>query len=707
MDEKHRELGVDLQITRRDFLDGVALAVGGGAVASAVGLGESPAASAAAAGATSASAATSYPPMKGGLRGFDLDAIEAGHAVRDGRVSGGPVDLDEKYDLVVVGAGMAGLSAAYYYRKQIPNSKVLVIDGCDDFGGHARRNEFSVDGHQLLANGGTYAIWYPNTYTPEGKELLKDIGVDFERWYRAADAQPDPVGKLNLRPAMFFSKESHGADQLVTNYPMAGFSPDEVPASSQERWGEFLSRTPFSAGAKSGLLKLYTEKKDYMPGVSMEQKIQRLQKMSYVDYLLKVAEIHPDAVAHVTSEGTGQSSNQTAGMDTMSAWYAYRRRQFGFTGLGLPPAAAISDGAINPGVTNLTRDPGKHVVFPDGNGSVARLLIRWLVPGSLPGSSMEDSMAARVNYGVLDRPENPVRVRLSSTAIRVKHRGDPGTAREVEVTYFHKAQGKIYRVRANAVVMACFNDIVPYLCPELPEDQKKALHWAVRKPLVYTYVAVRNWRAFQKLGVSEIACPNMFFQSIGLNQKVSLGGYHDSASPDEPIILSLLLSNSILEAPGQGLSPQEQWRLGRAKLLSLTFETIESNIRSQLTRVLGPGGFDPERDIAGIIVNRWGHAYATGANELYDPDWTQRADAPWVVGRRRFGRITISNSDAAATCLTQAAFQQSSRAVNEIINDIVRPTFDFHYAERDTLCYPETWDPNIAPDDAKDDPRGV
>ena len=169
MDEKNRELGVDMQITRRDFLDGVALAVGGTAVASAVGLGESPSASAAAADMTSSSTAATYPPMKGGLRGFDLDAIEAGHAVRDGKVLGGPVDLDEKYDLVVVGAGMAGLSAAYFYRKQIPNAKVLVIDGCDDFGGHARRNEFNVDGHQLLANGGTYAIWYPNTIHPRGQ----------------------------------------------------------------------------------------------------------------------------------------------------------------------------------------------------------------------------------------------------------------------------------------------------------------------------------------------------------------------------------------------------------------------------------------------------------------------------------------------------------------------------------------------------------
>jgi spermidine dehydrogenase len=153
------------------------------------------------------------------------------------------------------------------------------------------------------------------------------------------------------------------------------------------------------------------------------------------------------------------------------------------------------------------------------------------------------------------------------------------------------------------------------------------------------------------------------------------------------------LSNAILEQRGLP-TPRDQWRAARAKLQSISFETFERNIRSQLARVLGPGGFDPARDIAGIIVNRWGHGYATGSNELYDPDWTNRTDAPWVVGRKRFGRIAISNSDAAATSLTQAAFQQSNRAVNGIIDDVVRPVFDFHFAERDTTIDPSMEDPN-------------
>ncbi len=706
MDEKDRELGMDSEITRRDFLDGVAMTVGGAAVASAVGAGVSPPASAASAGVTSPPAAANYPPMRQGFRGFEPAAIDAGHAVRDGKASGNAVDLSETYDLVVVGSGMAGLSAAYFYRKQIPHSKILVIDGCDDFGGHARRNEFNVDGHQLLMNAGTFAIWYPNTFTAEGKQLLKDIGVDNERWYKAADAEPNPIRDLDLRPAVFFSKETYGVDRLVTDVP--GFH-SLGPAGRAPRlsWGEFLSKTPFSDGAKAGLLELYTGKKDYMPGLSTEQKIRQLQKMSYVDYLLKVANLHPDAVAYIQNQGGGGSSNQAAGPDTFSAWYAYRRGAYGFAGMDLPTSVTHKDqGGSAFQVSNVTQDPGRHVIFPDGNAGVARLLIRWLIPEALPGATMEDSVAAHVNYAMLDRPENPVRVRLSSTAIRVKHLGDPATAKEVEVSYFNSRTKKVYRVRSSAVVMACFNAVVPYLCPELPDAQKQALHWAVRKPLVTTAVAVRNWRVFQKLGVSNISCPNMFFTSIGLNQKVSLGDFRNPTHPDDPIIITMGLSNAVLEKPGQGLSPHDQWRAARAVLQSISFETFERNIRSQLARVLGPGGFDPARDIAGIMINRWGHAYATGSNELYDPDWSHRTDAPWVVGRQRFGRITISNSDAAATSLTQAAFQQSNRAVNEIIDNIVRPVFDFHFAERDTPVYPETENPNSWEDDAKAPPDG-
>ena len=345
--------------------------------------------------------------------------------------------------------------------------------------------------------------------------------------------------------------------------------------------------------------------------------------------------------------------------------------------MSLPPASQLS---------NLVKDPGMNIRFPDNATTGARLIVRWLIPDALPGSTMDDAVLQRIDYATLDRPTNDVRIRLSSAAIRARHLGDPLTAKEVEVTYVR--DGRPYNVRARGVVMACFNSIVPYLVPDLPEPQKAALHMAVRKPLVTTNVAIRNWRAFEKLGVSSISCPGMFFPSVSLNFPPAIGGYQNASTPDEPIVLYMPLSARILEKAGSGLSPREQWRVSRTELESITFETFEQNIREQLNRVLGPGGFDAERDVAGITVNRWAHGYAPGSNELYDPDYSHRMDAPWVVGRQQFGRITISNSDAAWVSLTNAAWQQSHRAVTELVTNVIRPVFDFQWSERDTAGEP-------------------
>ena len=697
MNKRDRELGLDREITRRDFLDGVALAIGGAAASTLAGTrvhGQTAAPGAAspqppvsAQGAAlggAASDATNYPPMITGLRGQNEAAVNAGHAVRDGKALGAPVDTGEAYDLVVVGAGMAGLAAAYFYRKQIPQSTVLVIDGCDDFGGHARRNEFMVDGKRLIAGGGTGALWRPNTFPPEAQELIRDIGIDREHYYKEVAKNPNAPRELGLRPAMFFGKESFGEDRLVRNAPPE-LGVRGGDATTAAEWTKFFAEAPFSAGTKEGLLKLFTNKSDYMPGVAVEEKVRQLNKMSYIDFLSKVAKIHPDAVAYVLALGSGGSSNQAAGPDTFSAWYAWRRGQPGFAGMGLPSASQIS---------NLVKDPGENIRFPDSAANAARLLVRWLIPDALPGRTMDDSILQKINYSALDLPGNEVRIRLSSTAIRAKHLGDPVSAKEVEVTYLR--DGKPYTVRARAVVMACFNAIVPYLVPELPEAQKAALHLAVRMPLVTTNVAIRNWRAFQKLGVSTVSCPGMFYTSIGLSVVPAMGGYRNASTPDEPIVVSMALTNQILEKHGSGLPPREQWKAARAELQKITFETFESNIRSQLDRVLGPGGFDAKRDVAGIIINRWSHGYATGSNELYDPDYSHRMDAPWVIARKQFGRITISNSDAAAVSLTNAAWQQSHRCVNEIITNIVRPVFDFHWSERDTNGQPGDYPNNFS-----------
>jgi spermidine dehydrogenase len=564
-------------------------------------------------------------------------------------------ELSETYDLVVVGGGLSGLAAAYFFQKRHgADKRVLVLDNHDDFGGHAKRNEFTVGGRKLIGYGGTQFI--TGYYPPEAVALLADIGVSAERFPTGGSASA--YRDYGLASGIFFDRETFGADRLVVGQPRGRGQPQSGSA-----WSEFLDQTPLSEAAKEGVQRLYTEGRDYLPGLSAEEKKERLRHMSYQDYILKTVGVHEDVVPYLMRRG---DPNGAAGIDSFSAWGAFRMGSFpGFDGLGLerPPRNA-----------GLDANPFNGIHFPDGNAGIARLIVRWLIPGALPGRTMEDSVMTPVRYDRLDEPANPVRIRLNSTVVGVSHDGERRSAEQVSVTYVR--DGRAYRARGRTTVLACYNAVIPYICPDIPQEQQAALKMAVRKPYVYSQVAIRNWTAFEKLGVRSIHSPGGFHDSISLDWGVSVGDYRHSTSPDDPILLWM---QRIPTSPG--LPARDQFRAGREELLEMSFETFERNIRDQLGRILGDGGFDPARDIEAITVNRWPHGYAGGANDLYDPDWGYD-EAPWVVGRQRFGRIAIANSDAGAISLTQCAFDQAHRAVQELITDVIRPEFQYPWAER-------------------------
>jgi spermidine dehydrogenase len=296
--------------------------------------------------------------------------------------------------------------------------------------------------------------------------------------------------------------------------------------------------------------------------------------------------------------------------------------------------------------------------FPDGNASIARLLVRKLIPGVLPGSTAEDIVLAKCNYAALDQPGAHVRLRLSSLAVHVQNSGPA----EVSVDYV--SGDKLYRGRAASAVLACYNMMIPYLAPELPEAQKAALHLGVKIPLVYTTVALRSWRAFARLGVSGVSAPGGYFSSFGLNPAETIGGYSTPGSPDGPMLVRMVRTPCLPGAPTE----RDQHRAGRAELLATPFSTFEHHIRDQLSRSLAGGGFDADKDIAAIIVNRWPHGYAYEYNPLYDPWDITPDERPNVIGRQRFGRIAIANSDAGAQAYTDSAIDQAHRAVMELMS---------------------------------------
>jgi spermidine dehydrogenase len=657
MRREDKDLGMGSSITRRDLLQGVAMVGAGLALASQgsaqvsapVPNGEVP-------------SADNYPPLRNGLRGQHPGAFENAHALRDGHDFGAPESTGETYDLVVVGGGLSGLAAAYFFKKRFgADARILILDNHDDFGGHARRNEFHHDGKTLMINGGSSYMVAPSYWTQDARNLLHELG--------AMETDPngrgnDAIRSRNMETATFFSREHFGQDLLVK-----GGTPQDGDAA-------FLKQTPLSPRVQEDLVRLITGAVDYMPGVPTQEKIARLRAMSYRDYLLNVAKIDPEAARLV-------GGIWCLGQDMGSAWFAFFRNKPGFEGLGL---------------TRPWGSPEKEEITSDnfsmlaGNSDLARLLLRDLVPDALSAGGVPEIQMTRIDYSKMDVEASSGRYRLNSTVVRVKPVAttkarplfEPDNS-ETEITYIR--DNRLQTVRGKNVVLACMNNIIPYLLPELPQEQKDALFDAVRSPNLVTNVMFRNWRAFEQAGVSSFTFPKMFYARMSLSEQRYFGNYVPSESPDEPIIVSfsggsssgIANSRDMVEqlmgeyAPEFGTPMDDQFRMIRYALLETPFEDFERRIRQQASDALSGTDFDPARDILGITVNRWAHGFTVGRNTLFEPG-AEHEPSPTLAARVPFGRITIANADAGGVSTAATAINEAFRAVREL----EQQTFGFY-----------------------------
>jgi spermidine dehydrogenase len=596
-----------------------------------------------------ADSGSGYPPALTGLRGQHDGAFEVAHTMpfdaRQYRVGGLPVE--EEYDCIVVGAGISGLAAAHHYRERFgTDARILVLDNHDEFGGHARRNEFRVGGRLLIGYGGSEALQSPETnFSPTVNVLMRELGVETERFRTFFDQQLYPG--LGLSRASFFDRERFGTDRLVTGDP-TDWVADDIPRGRRNGrpLEAFIGDFPLSAESRRQLLELHTSKRVDLARLPDDAtREDYLSKTSYTEFLRRDWGLPDEAISYFdgrTRDFFGLPPNLLPALDC--GLYAYP----GFAGIRMPPDEEAAAELAEPYIYH----------FPDGNASIARLLVRKLVPAAMPGRNIDDIVLAQARYEELDRSRNPVRIRLMSTVVRVVN-GEG----MVDVGVIANADRSLHRLRARHVVMACFNMLIPYVQGGLPAAQAAALRQNVKMPLVYSNVLVRDWRAWHRLGVHEIYGVSSFHSRVKLDYPVSMGGYVCARDPAEPIVLHLVHVPSVSGVD----DPRAALRAARRLLLERRFEDYESAIRTDLSRMLGPGGFDAERDVLAITVNRWSHGYSWGPNTLVD-DWAEH-ERVIETARRPQGRVTIANSDSGWSAYAHVAIEEAKRAVGELPAD--------------------------------------
>lgn len=621
-------------ISRRDFLGGVALTGLAAGMAPLEAIAQE---------LVSSDGAWTYPPAKTGMRGSHKGSFEVAHALAwEGQTFDRPADrTDGQYDLIVVGAGISGLASALLAQEKLgPDARILILDNHDDFGGHAKRNEFQVNGKTLIGYGGSQSLDGPALYSKGSKAFLKSLGIETEKFYRYFDAsfyERQGMGRgLHVR--------SGGADVFrartvkYDGYGLWSASTDEQKADL----AGLIDSLPLALDDRQKMRRWFVDQPDWLEGKSNEEKVAYLKGVSYEQCMREHGGFSEAAAALVRSEVDGLWG---VGWDALSGLEAVRLEQGGTLGLGLDSLD----------VPNPYKSEEPYIFhFPDGNAGVARLAVGKLIPNAFKATDMDTEVMAQVHYDRLDLPGNAVRIRLSSTAVDVRNHGQG-----VDVTYVR--DGKVERVEGRMAIMAAYGHMLPHIMPELPAEQVTALQWPEKIPLCYVNVALTNWRAFKKAGVAYVASPGGFFCNYSLDYPVSMGGYRFAANPDDPILLHMV------QVPTQpGLPPREQHVAGRYSLYSTPFEAFEEAIVDELTTAFGPYGFNAETDIAAITVNRWPHGYAYEYNELFDGDFSPEK-GPHISGRSRVGKIAIAGSDASAYAYVNGAVDAAIRAVGELI----------------------------------------
>jgi len=618
MKKTDKQLGMNKGIARRDFIQATVLTSLGLMLPTSCDFSSK----------DNESPTNDYPPLKTGMRGSHDGSYETAHALaRQGVQFGNPTDSNEFYDLVVVGAGISGLTAAYEYRKKFgADSKILILDNHDDFGGHAKRNEFNQSSSTRLSWAGTMNLEY-TSFSKSVLDFIAELGIDVNALHKKIEFKYG-----NDKPAIWFDEDSYGENILIPGFSMYSRNEDVL---------DQIDKFPLSEQGIKALKAFYVKDDNVLEGLP-EKEIERvLYKTSYTDFLEQYCQL-PKEVIEIFIKATdgywGVQPHSLSVAEAVSAW--------------LPGAHRMGDSATQ---VAGNEESEEVAMFPDGNATIARLLVCSLIPDICPEANAKTIAMAKLDYSKLDLSNSSTKIRLSSTAVKVKNEDN-----KVAVTYVRN--GKTMRIRSKHSVLACYHSIIPHICPELPSDQKKAQQYQVKHPMLVTNVLVKNSKALDKLGISGAYCPGRMHAKVFMTKGVNTVGYQPDYDEDEAVPLMFW---GMMEPPARDVHIHDQLRGARMMLLQKKFQDFEREVRTVLDGLLGPAGFDVTEDILAITVNRWPHGYSYGYLDLWDEKYNA-GEAPHEIARQPIGNISIANCDAAASAYSQSAIEEAFRAVNEL-----------------------------------------
>ena len=648
---KEKRLGLNAAITRRDFIGSTLLGAGGALLAASAPALAARAASTRAA-STEASRSFSLSGLDaawtgpggigdyGGANGNTHQIVNTGHALFTGEFAGRAgeaEDSGETYDLVVVGGGFSGLTAAYHYRQRRPSDACLILENHAIFGGHAKQNEFDVDGVRLWAPQGSEGHAGPRAIAARMGLAVRywdELGLPHEDGFQFQEITG--TDRPLTAPVDRFSPMNFAWERADVGYFFAN-GKNNRPQWAVNPWNNGFADTPYSDRYKRDLLTAELFRKPPL----VDDVGAYLDSMTYLEYLTDVVGVAPQYANYVDKPMAAMGCG--LGADVTSAYTAKSFFQPGLVAFdirkGYPDAA----------------DVAALVSFPGGNCGIARHFVKALIPGVFPEAKrLNDVLTHAINWRALDNPGQAVRMRLNATVVNVEHEGSPDSAKWVNVVYLHG--GKLHTVKARRVVMACEQHVNKHIVKGLPEQTVNAMHSLVHAPMLTVNVAVRNWKFMEKLGITAARWDEGFGWWTCVRRQMIIDGKEPMPlNPNKPTVLTLYIP-----FPVPGLPAAQQAMAARMNLFALSFRDIEMGVREQFTRMFAASGFDAQRDIAGITANRWGHAYIVTPPGFYHGRHGQPSASDVI--RRGFARIQFAHSELTGEQLWQTAAMEGERA---------------------------------------------